>query len=188
MPAQLIALSEGPSILLDKPILLLGRHPECDIQIESRKISRRHCCIAQVADYLVVRDLGSTNGVRINGVRILEGRLRPGDELTIGGLRYQVRWEQPSSDSVPARGAHKSQGTIYDPAQADDMDSLDEPVALPETNGRRRPAAIPTPASPPLPIQPVEAKDPEPSVLPDNLDLAPPSDIFFKPPSHHPAG
>ncbi len=46
MPAQLMALTEGPSILLDKPILLFGRHPECDIQIDSRKISRRHCCLA----------------------------------------------------------------------------------------------------------------------------------------------
>src|SRR5436190_2265262 len=93
MPAQLIALNEGPNILLDKPILLLGRHPECDIQIESRKISRRHCCIAQVDDYLVVRDLGSTNGIRINGVRVLEGRLHGSDELTIGSSRFKVSWE-----------------------------------------------------------------------------------------------
>src|SRR5438046_8355676 len=92
MPAQLVSLSDGPSIHLDKPILLLGRHPECDIQIESRKISRRHCCIAQVEDYLVVRDLGSTNGIRINGVRVLEGRLRGSDELTLGNSRSKVRW------------------------------------------------------------------------------------------------
>jgi pSer/pThr/pTyr-binding forkhead associated (FHA) protein len=70
MPPQLVALTEGPSILLDKPILLIGRHQECDIQIPSRKISRRHCCIAQVNDHLVVRDLCSTNGIRINGVRV----------------------------------------------------------------------------------------------------------------------
>src|SRR5438046_5174854 len=93
MPAQMVALTEGPNILLDKPILLFGRNPECDIQIDSRKISRRHCCIAQVNDYLVVRDLGSTNGIRINGVRMLEGRLRGGDELTIGSHRYKVSWD-----------------------------------------------------------------------------------------------
>src|SRR5437764_9100427 len=93
MPAQMVALTEGPNILLDKPILLFGRHPECDIQVDSRKISRRHCCIAQVGDYLVVRDLGSTNGIRINGVRVLEGRLRTDDELTIGGFRYKVSWD-----------------------------------------------------------------------------------------------
>src|SRR5216684_8484941 len=93
MPPELVALSEGPSILLDKPVLLIGRHPECDIQIDSRKVSRRHCCVAQVSDYLVVRDLGSTNGVRINGVRVSEGRLNAGDELTIGNHRYHVAWD-----------------------------------------------------------------------------------------------
>src|SRR5829696_5397605 len=107
MPAQLVALNEGPSILIDKPILLLGRHPECDIQIDSRKISRRHCCIAQVSDYLVVRDLGSTNGVRINGVRVVEGRLAAGDELTLGNHRYRLTWESvapapPRRAAVPA--------------------------------------------------------------------------------------
>src|SRR3954468_10698609 len=103
MLAQLVALNDGPSILLDKPILLLGRHPECDIQIDSRKISRRHCCIAQVSDYLVVRDLGSTNGVRINGVRVVEGRLAGGDELTIGNHRYRVTGD--SAADPPLRPA-----------------------------------------------------------------------------------
>src|SRR5436305_10899263 len=91
MAPQLVALDEGPNILLDKPILLIGRHQECDIQIPSRKISRRHCCIAQVNDHLVVRDLCSTNGIRINGIRVLEGELKGGDELTIGNVSYQVR-------------------------------------------------------------------------------------------------
>src|SRR6266487_2888542 len=89
MPPQLLALTDGPSILLDKPILLLGRHQECDIQLPSRKVSRRHCCIAQVSDYLVVRDLCSTNGIRINGIRVIEGQLAAGDELTIGNHKYR---------------------------------------------------------------------------------------------------
>src|SRR5207302_6010264 len=93
MPAQLVSLTDDPSILLDKPILLVGRHAECDIQIDSRKVSRRHCCIAQVSDYLVVRDLGSTNGIRINGVRVLEGKLQGEDELTIGGHSYRISWD-----------------------------------------------------------------------------------------------
>jgi pSer/pThr/pTyr-binding forkhead associated (FHA) protein len=90
MPAHLLALTDGPSVLIDKPILLFGRDQECDVQINSRKVSRRHCCLAQVNDYLVVRDLGSTNGIRINGRRVVEGKLHPGDELTIGNFRYQV--------------------------------------------------------------------------------------------------
>ena len=130
MPAQLVALNDGANILIDKPILLIGRHPECDIQIESRKISRRHCCIAQVEDYLVVRDLDSTNGIRINGVRVLEGRLHAGDELTVGGTRYRVSWEE--AVRRPARV----------PAPLDDDDRLeecDEPVALPDPQARPKP-------------------------------------------------
>ena len=46
--------------------------------------------LAQVNDYLVIRDLGSTNGVRINGERVAEGKLRPGDEVQIGNFKYQV--------------------------------------------------------------------------------------------------
>src|SRR5437867_9099030 len=102
MPPQLVALTEGPNILLDKPILLLGRHQECDIQLGSRKVSRRHCCVAQVNDYLVVRDLGSTNGVRINGVRVVEGSLHSGDELTIGNQRYKLQWNAQSGEPAPA--------------------------------------------------------------------------------------
>jgi pSer/pThr/pTyr-binding forkhead associated (FHA) protein len=90
MPAHLLSLTDGPSILIDKPILLFGRHAECDVQLQSKKVSRRHCCIAQVNDYLVIRDLGSTNGVRINGKRVVEGKITPGDEVTIGNFRYQV--------------------------------------------------------------------------------------------------
>jgi pSer/pThr/pTyr-binding forkhead associated (FHA) protein len=105
MPAHLLSLTDGPSILIDKPILLFGRHEECDVQLNSKKVSRRHCCVAQVHDYLVIRDLGSTNGVRINGERVMEGKLVPGDELQIGNFKYQVcgdvlgrTSEQPSSE------------------------------------------------------------------------------------------
>ena len=97
MPAQLIALTDGPDILLDKPILLLGRHPECDIQIDSRKISRRHCCIAQVDNHLIVRDLGSTNGLLVNSRRILRRALRHRDLIQVGPARVMYINEQANN-------------------------------------------------------------------------------------------
>src|SRR5262245_9931725 len=127
--AQLVSLTEGPSILVDKPILLIGRHPECDIQIESRKLSRRHCCIPLVDDHLVVRDLGSTNGVRINGVRVLEGRLNPGDELTIGNNRFQVRWEGVPVAAPAAPRAREAAPVGKPPRVADDLlEDAEDPV------------------------------------------------------------
>jgi pSer/pThr/pTyr-binding forkhead associated (FHA) protein len=90
MPQHLLSLGDGPSILIDKPILLFGRHEECDVQLNSKKVSRKHCILAQLSDCLIIRDLGSTNGVRINGERVAEGKLRAGDELQIGNFKYQV--------------------------------------------------------------------------------------------------
>lgn len=170
MPAQLVALNDGPSILLDKPILLLGRHPECDIQIDSRKISRRHCCIAQVSDYLVVRDLGSTNGVRINGTRVVEGRLTAGDELTLGNNRYRVSWESEVQPRRPAAAVPVAAPKPYQrPTILDDdvLENCDEPMPLPDD------------------AEPAQRPDPS-LLLPDHIDLLP-SDAFpgiSAPPSH----
>lgn len=156
MPAQLVALTEGPNILLDKPILLVGRHQECDIQIPSRKVSRRHCCIAQVNDHLLVRDLCSTNGVRINGIRVQEGELRSGDELTIGNFRYQVAWAGQPNGPVPAAASAAAPVSpplapppLSPPPLArkaaaltgrDPLESCEEPVALEEPDDGLAPA------------------------------------------------
>ena len=202
MPAQLLALNEGPAILLDKPILLLGRDLECDIRLDSRKISRRHCCIAQVADRLVVRDLGSTNGLRINGVRVVEGHLKAGDELTIGNFRYKVYWGDgvPSSPSVeverrperPPVAPDKQLSTDQPPNEDDLLEECDEPVPLRESpQAKVQPRAKPVPARPDPtfksdPPPPPPAANPGTQILPDNLELAPSSDVhpgLPKPPS-----
>ncbi|VTS07460.1 FHA domain-containing protein [Tuwongella immobilis] len=188
MPAQLLALSEGSNILLDKPILLLGRHPECDIQLNSRKVSRIHCCLAQVHDYLVVRDLGSTNGVRINGVRVVEGKVHAGDELTIGNFRYQVVWDGP--DGPPSDRRKLPKGLVGSPSAASpgaqpaahlpsadpkasapviDEDSMledsDEPIPLPApANGKLLPAQPVDPRSGARMPKPLtESNDPPPA-------------------------
>ncbi len=130
---MLVALTEGPNIPLDKPILLVGRHEECDVQIPSRKISRRHCCIAQVHDYVVVKDLFSTNGVRINGTRVREGSLHPGDELTIGNYRYKVQVDDSSGRELFAKSsALDSPQPLPSLMPADHFDSCDVPVPLSE--------------------------------------------------------
>lgn len=180
MPAHLVALNDGPSILVDKPILLLGRHPECDIQIDSRKISRRHCCIAQVNDYLVVRDLDSTNGVRINGIRVIEGKLKAGDELTVGNHRYKVTWEEQV-----VRPAVRGKGPVSPPPSSRDEDDLledcDEPVALPDPGGR--PLVANAPGTAPAPMPRVTEGD---FVLPENLELLPNSGSYPGPPGSAP--
>jgi predicted component of type VI protein secretion system len=180
MPAQLLALTDGPSILLDKPILLLGRHPECDIQLNSRKVSRRHCCIAQLRDYLVVRDLGSTNGVRINGNRVLEGKLKAGDELTIGNFKYQICWDAPAEPAQAPNAKNAGGGRVLSKPVDQLLEDADEPIPLDDEEASRilqAKAAEPRPKPPP-PRQDVNGthSDHDDSrILPSNLNLLPPT-------------
>jgi len=89
-PVRLVALDEGPDIVLDRAMVVVGRHPQCDARLDSLRISRHHCCMTQDQNDVVVRDLGSTNGIRINGQRVEVGRLRQGDELSIAHIRYRL--------------------------------------------------------------------------------------------------
>jgi predicted component of type VI protein secretion system len=92
----------GPLIVLHRPVLLIGRHLECDVRIDSPKVSRRHCCLAMAYDRVLIRDLGSRNGVRVNGRSIEEARLQANDELAIGPILFRLEAEAEDPDGVGA--------------------------------------------------------------------------------------
>jgi predicted component of type VI protein secretion system len=98
MSARLVPLNAGvaPTIPLQRPVLLIGRHPECDVRIDLGKISRRHCCVALAYDRVMIRDLGSRNGLRVNGLPVEEAQLHPGDEVAIGPIIYRMEGEAPA--------------------------------------------------------------------------------------------
>src|ERR1700756_6025440 len=102
MPARLVAIDEGPDITLDRAMVVVGRHPACDTRLDSLRVSRHHCCMTQEGGEVVVRDLGSTNGIRINGQRVEVGRLRPGDELSIAHIRYRFDNGLPAQEKTLA--------------------------------------------------------------------------------------
>ena len=111
MAARLVSLSNAQSIKIDKPVIFIGRDSECDVVLnDSRRVSRKHCCLAHVNDRLVVRDLGSMNGVWINGQRVERtGTMRPGDELAIGDVRFRLSTDDNSSSDQDAAPADVSQ-------------------------------------------------------------------------------
>jgi predicted component of type VI protein secretion system len=92
----------APIISLYRPVLLIGRHAECDVRIESPKVSRRHCCVATAYDRIIIRDLGSRNGVRVNGRLLQESVLRSGDELAIGPILFRME-EEIEQPAMPIR-------------------------------------------------------------------------------------
>ncbi|MFQ5734099.1 MAG: FHA domain-containing protein [Planctomycetaceae bacterium] len=85
--------NDGQQIVLDKAVVLVGRGSDCDVVLNnSRKVSRKHCCIAQVNDTYVLRDLASMNGVRVNGKKVKrEAVLTIGDEVSFGDVSYVLR-------------------------------------------------------------------------------------------------
>jgi hypothetical protein len=104
MPARLVALDEGPDIILDRAMVVVGRHPSCDTRLDSLRVSRHHCCMTHESGDVMVRDLGSTNGIRINGQRVEIGRVRPGDELSIAHIRYRLENGQGHEQTIAEAG------------------------------------------------------------------------------------
>jgi len=145
MPVRLVPVSSGKTIKLDKPVLLIGRNPDCDVILkQSRKVSRAHCLIACVENTILVRDLGSTNGVWLNSQRVeRESRLKVGDELSIADVQYNlVRVDKSNGlnetpnaevqqvDSRRRNGKKKSDRSLRKPEPLDAGQAV--PVAIPE--------------------------------------------------------
>ncbi len=76
---QRISLTESP--------VVIGRAPECNIQLHDTNVSRRHAEIRPRGTGYALVDLGSTNGVRVNGLRVAEQALVDGDEILVGNTR-----------------------------------------------------------------------------------------------------
>lgn len=70
--------------------ILIGRHPDCHIQLSDDSVSRAHAIVARREDGFVIIDSGSTNGTLVNDVPVQEHRLRGGDQIRIGNhiLKY----------------------------------------------------------------------------------------------------
>ena len=141
MPVWMVPQKKGPKIVLDKAITLIGRNPGCDAVItHSKKISRKHCCVAQVNGRYVVRDLGSMNGIWINGERVKgQGDIRVGDEISIGDIPYRLVEQKPPNgqDDSSSRNLKKQR------KQSTQAEFVDEPPPLPPDLSQDFPMPIP---------------------------------------------
>lgn len=124
MSVFLVPVKPGLCVIpLEKAIVLIGRQSDCDVSLtQSRKVSRRHCCLAQVNNQILARDLGSTNGIFLNGERVKrQCRLKLGDELSIGDLKFRLQTDPnpPSAEVKPAKDKEKK------PAKPQEEDAVE---------------------------------------------------------------
>jgi hypothetical protein len=88
-PCDLV-LPDGRRIAISETPLVIGRLPDCDVVLVDPNVSRRHAEIVRVNGEIVVRDLGSTNGIKVNGSQVLSAVLLDGDELNVGASQLVV--------------------------------------------------------------------------------------------------
>lgn len=131
MNAALVMFKEGER--RDFPItgekVVLGRRPDCGIRVPVADVSRQHCEIAVTKAGLMVKDLGSSNGTYVNGKRIAESKLAPGDKLAIGPIIFMVQ-----VNGFPAKI------TPFDLRPAPVVDADDEEETIKPTREATKPA------------------------------------------------
>ena len=92
MYGELVPQGGGDPIPLLKKSLLIGRRESCDIVLRFSNVSAHHCQLNVNAGYWYVRDKNSRNGVKVNGVRVTDKRIDPGDILSVAKHKYEVRY------------------------------------------------------------------------------------------------
>lgn len=100
MYGELAPLGGGDSIPLLKKSLLVGRRESCDVVLRFSNVSAHHCQLTLSGGYWYVRDLQSRNGVKVNGVRVNEKRLDPGDKLSIARHNYEIAYSPAELGAV----------------------------------------------------------------------------------------
>ncbi len=134
--------------------VVIGRSDRADVQVEGEGVSRTHCVLACKEGRIRIHDLGSHNGTWVNGERIEEGTLEPGDTLRLGLLELEFQAETDAMAPAAAVMVAPSPGAT--PPSFEMEVISDEPAEGPE------------------PVEPVlaEALEPEPSPEPEPMPIA----------------
>ena len=74
-------------IMLGENEAVIGRIPDCDVQLMVENVSRKHARILYRNEEYQIEDLGSTNGVYVNGIKVEKCILRKHDIVEIGGVK-----------------------------------------------------------------------------------------------------
>lgn len=100
MWGELIPVGGGDTIPLLEKKILIGRRSSCEIVLSFPNVSSQHCELNLIDGYWEIRDLGSSNGIKVNGERYDQKWLHPGDEISIAKNHFEITYE-PTGDAPP---------------------------------------------------------------------------------------
>lgn len=161
-----LKLADGRSVQVEDG-LVLGRVSGCGIVLDDDKVSRKHARLIVQVGVVEVEDLGSRNGVHINGTRVLRRVLRDGDVLLIGRTELRFVESVVAASSAPDLAgvdllAEEDEAPVVEvaprvpePVSDLELEFEDEPAA-PEPKPAPPPPRAPEPAPAPAPAEEVE--------------------------------
>jgi len=93
---ELVPEGGGDNIPLIREVLTIGRRETCDICLRLPNVSGLHCELSFQDGFWSIKDLGSTNGIKVNGVRVPKKLLNPGEKITIAKKSYTIEYTPPA--------------------------------------------------------------------------------------------
>ena len=89
----LVSSNGGPSLVLRKESLVIGRSETCDLPLTDRRVSTRHCMLEFVDGFWWITDLGSLNGTTVNGRRCHRTYVPPSATIGVGKSRFRLEYK-----------------------------------------------------------------------------------------------
>jgi pSer/pThr/pTyr-binding forkhead associated (FHA) protein len=151
MRALLIPADGGPTIDLVKDLSIVGRKEDCDVRVDHKSVSKQHCVLVKTDGALLVRDLGSTNGTRVNGQRVRRAVLLPNDQVSFASIRFKVHFGP--GEPVPPPGDYTVQMGVDEVVavtgkKAPDQKDGSSEIALEPVKANQLPDVYPEDAKP----------------------------------------
>jgi len=110
---ELVPEGGGDNIPLIREKLTMGRRDSCDICLRLPNVSGLHCELDFVDGFWWIKDLNSTNGVKVNGLRVPKKLLLPGERITIAKKTFTIEYQAPEGKrAVEEMMAHRGEEDI----------------------------------------------------------------------------
>jgi len=138
---------KGKIVEVPEGTLKVGRAEDSDLIIASTRVSRQHCEVVNDGKRLVVHDKGSANGTLVNGKKIQQQVLQPGDELQIGPLTFTVEIDGVRKRPAAPPAAKKPAAPQQPQPKAANLQAA--PAARPQPAPAKPKPALPQPPARP---------------------------------------
>lgn len=137
MRVRLIPADGSAPFELTRDVVLVGRGEGCDLRVEHKSVSKLHCVLVRTDGLVLLRDLGSTNGTRVNGTRVRRAALLPQDQIAFANFRFTLIFGSIALPPSAVAGQAPVPGDTVAPQPDDDDDFEVGTVDAPPPGVRR---------------------------------------------------